>query len=174
MLDYNQEQILHHLEVLVSNEQLVMRPPAMETSTSIASNNENDQEMEASEITHSPDLTMNCLTGIIDTSPKYKVVNIYGMAIVNAIRKAEIIKPCNDFAQVFLDQLSNMAGDYDGSWYQHHSQRTNEKKTDKGEINILACHGNYLNPEYFSEGFPLEYQGRGRTNDTSSCKDYRS
>ena len=31
-----------------------------------------------------------------------------------------------------------------GSWYQHLSQRTNEKNTDKGKINILACHGNYL------------------------------
>ena len=151
-----------------------MRTPAMETSTSIASNNENDQEMEVSEITHSPNLTMNCLTGRIATSPKYKVLSIDGMAIVNAIRKADIIKTCNDFAQVFLDQLGNMAGDYDGSWYQQNSQRTNEKKTDKGEINFLACHGNYLNPEYFSEGFPFEYQGRGRTNNTSSCKDYRS
>ena len=139
---YNQEQILHHLEVLVSNEQLVMRTPAVKTSTSIASDNENDQEMEASEITHSPDLTLNCLTGILDTSPKYKLIRIDDMAIVNAIRKAEIIKTFNYFAQVFLDQLSNMAGDYDGSWYQHHSQRTNEKKTDKGEINILAYHGN--------------------------------
>ncbi len=46
-----------------------------------------------------------------------------------------------------------------------------EKKTDKGEINILAYHGNYLNPEYFSEGFPLEYQDKGRTNNISSCKD---
>ena len=151
-----------------------MRTPAMETSTSIASNNENEQEMEASEITHSPDLTMNCLTGIIDTSPKDKLISIDGMAIVNTIRNAEIIKTCIYFAQVFFDQLSNMASNYDGSWYQHHSQRTNEKKTDKGEINILACHGNYLNPEYFSDGLPLEYQGRGRTNNTSSLKDYRS
>ena len=142
-----------------------MRTPVMETSMSIASNNENDQE-----ITPSPDLSMNCLTGIIDTSPKYKVISIAGMPIVNAIRKAEIIKTSNDFAQVFLDQLSNMADDYDGSWYQHHSQSTNEKKTDKGEINILACYGNYLNPEYFSEGFTLEYKCRGRTNNTSSCK----
>ena len=35
------------------------------------------------------------------------------MAIVNAILKTEIIKPYNAFGQVFLDQLSNMAGDYD-------------------------------------------------------------
>ena len=115
---------------------------------------------------------MNCLTGILDTSPKYKLISIDGMAIANAMRKAEIFKTCNEFAQVFLDQLSNMAGDYDGCWYQHHSQRTNENKTDKEEINILASHANYLNPEYFSEGFPLEYQCRGRTNNTSSCKDY--
>ena len=95
------------------------------------------------------------------------------MAIVNAIRKAEIIKTCNYIAQVFLDQLSNMAGDYDE--VKLVSQRTNEKKMDKGEINILlACHGNFLNPEYFQEGFPLEYQGRGRTINTSICKECRS
>ena len=49
-----------------------------------------------------------------------------------------------------------MAGDYDE--YQLLSQRTNEKKTDKGEINILPCQGHYLNPDYFSEGCPLEYK----------------
>ena len=42
--------ILHHLELLVSNEQLVTHTPAMETSTSVASNNENGHEIEASEI----------------------------------------------------------------------------------------------------------------------------
>ena len=35
------------------------------------------------------------------------------MAIVNALPKTELIKTCNDFALVFLDQLGNMAGDYD-------------------------------------------------------------
>ena len=35
------------------------------------------------------------------------------MALVNAIPKTEIIKTCKDFAQAFLDLLSNMAGDYD-------------------------------------------------------------
>ena len=34
------------------------------------------------------------------------------MTIVDAIPKTEIIKTCNDFAQVFIDQLY-MAGDYD-------------------------------------------------------------
>ena len=89
-----------------------MHTPAMDTSTSIA-NNENGQEMEASEITHAPDLTRKYLTGINYTSPTYKVMIIDGMAIVNAICKAEIIMTCNDFAQVFLDQPSNVAGDYD-------------------------------------------------------------
>ena len=40
-LAYDKVKILHHLELLVSNEQLVMHTTAMKTSTSIASNNEN-------------------------------------------------------------------------------------------------------------------------------------
>ena len=41
------------------------------------------------------------------------MIIIDGMALVNAIPKTERIKTCKDFEQVFLDQLSNMAGDYD-------------------------------------------------------------
>ena len=48
LLAYDKAKILHHLELLVSNEQLVLHTQAMETSTSIASNNENGQEMETS------------------------------------------------------------------------------------------------------------------------------
>ena len=73
---------------------LVTHYPAIETSTSIASNKENGHEMEASEITHASDLTSKGLTGINDTSPKYKVTIIDGMAIVNAIPKIEIIETC--------------------------------------------------------------------------------
>ena len=40
LLAYDKAKILHHLELLVSNEQLVTHTPAMETSTSVASNNE--------------------------------------------------------------------------------------------------------------------------------------
>ena len=40
-LAYDKAKILHHLELLFSNEQLAMHTPAMKTSTSIASNNEN-------------------------------------------------------------------------------------------------------------------------------------
>ena len=47
MLAYDKAKILHHLELLVSNGQLVTHTPAMETSTSVAPNNENGQEMEA-------------------------------------------------------------------------------------------------------------------------------
>ncbi len=65
------------------------------------------------EITHDPDLTRKGLTGINYTSPKYKVLIIDSMLIVNVIHTTQIVKTCNDFAQVFLDQLSNMAGDYD-------------------------------------------------------------
>ena len=119
-----------------------MHTPAMETSTSIASNNwsctlqqwkhprvlplttghahssngniheyylynENCQETETSYITHAPDLTRKSLTGINETSPKYKVVIIDGIAIVNAIHRSEIINTSNDFGHFFLDQLSN-------------------------------------------------------------------
>ncbi len=73
---------------------LVTHSPAMETSTSIASNNDNGQEMETSEITHAPDLTRKGLTGITDTLPKYKITIIDGMAIVNAIPKIKIIETC--------------------------------------------------------------------------------
>ena len=57
------------------------------------------------------------------------MIIIDGMALVNAIPKTERIKICNDFAQVFLDQLSNMAGDsyevrlvFDIYIYQHLSK----------------------------------------------------
>ena len=130
MLAYDKAKILHHLELLVSTEQLIMHSPAMNTSTSIASNKENGQVNEASEITHAPDVTREGLTWINDTSPKYKVIIINGTAIVNAIPKTEIIKTCNDFAQVFLDQLSKMAGDSDEvrlvfDRYINTSERTN-------------------------------------------------
>ena len=69
--------------------------------------------MEASESTHAPDVTREGLTWINDTSPKYKVIIIDGMALVNAIPMTERIKIGNDFAQICLDQLSNMAGDSD-------------------------------------------------------------
>ena len=111
LLAYDKAQILHHLELLVSNGQLVTHTPAMETSTSVAPNIENGQEMEASEI--SPDVAIDRLAGLNDTSPKYKVIIIDGMALVNAIPKTERIKTCKDFAKFFLDQLSNMADEYD-------------------------------------------------------------
>ena len=47
-----------------------------------------------------------------------------------------------------------------------------KEQTDKGEIYILPCQGHYLNPEYFSEESPLEYQDKSRTNNISSCKYY--
>ena len=178
LLAYDKYKILHHLQLLVSSEQMVTHTPARETSTSVASNNENGQEMEASEI--SPDVAIEGLSRLNDTSPKYKVIIIDGMALVSAIPKTERIKTCTYFAQAFLDQLSNMADEYDGSEvgirqiYQLLSQTTTEKKTDKGEINILPCQGHYLNPDYLSEGLPLEYQDKGRTNSISSCKDDRS
>ena len=58
LLAYDKAKILHRLEFLVSNEQLVMHTPTMETSTSIASNNGNGQEMYATDITHAPDLKL--------------------------------------------------------------------------------------------------------------------
>ena len=111
LLAYDKAKILNHLEFLGSNEQLVTHIPAMETPTSVASNNGNGQEMEASEI--SPDVAIEGLAGLNDTSPKYKVIIIDGMAHVNAIPKTERIKTCKYFAQAFLGQLSNMADEYD-------------------------------------------------------------
>ena len=176
---YDKAKILHHLELLVSNEQQVRHTPAMETSTSVTSNNENGQEMEASEIAHAPDLTREGLAWLYDTSPTYKVIIIDGMALVNAIPMTEIIKTCKYFAQVFLDQLSNMAGDYDevrlvfDRYINSSLKEQMRRKRTKGKSTLLPCQGNYLNPEYFSEGFPLEYQDKGRTNNISSWKDDR-
>ena len=116
LLVYDKAKILHHIELLVSNEQIGLHTQAMETSTSIASNNENGQETGASGITHFPDLTRKCLTGINDTLPKYKMIIIDSMSVVNAIPMTQIIKTCNDFAHFFLDQLSIMAGNYDEVW----------------------------------------------------------
>ena len=45
LLAYDKAKILHHLEFLLSNEQLARHTAEMETSMSIASNNENGQEM---------------------------------------------------------------------------------------------------------------------------------
>ena len=61
------------------------------------------------------------------------MIIIDGMALVNAIPKTERIKICNDFAQVFLDQLSNLAGDSDEvrlvfDMYINTSQRTNGQR----------------------------------------------
>ena len=57
LVGFDKAKIVHHLELLVSNEQLIMHTPAKEPSTGIASNNENGQEREASEVTHGTDLT---------------------------------------------------------------------------------------------------------------------
>ena len=111
LLAYDKAKILHHLELSVSTEQLVTHTPAMETPTSVASNNENGKELEASEI--SPDVAIEGLAGLNDTSSKHKVIIIDGMAFDNAIPRTERIKTCKDFAQFFLDQLSNMADEYD-------------------------------------------------------------
>ena len=48
LLAYDKAKILHQIELLVGDEQLVKHMPAMETSTSIATNNEHDQGMKAS------------------------------------------------------------------------------------------------------------------------------
>ena len=42
LLAYEKAKLLHHLEFLVSNEQLVKHTPEMETPTCIAFNNDND------------------------------------------------------------------------------------------------------------------------------------
>ena len=69
--------------------------------------------MEASEITHVPGVIRKGLTGINYTSPKYKVIIIDGMVLVYAMPVTERIMLCEDFAELFLDQLTNMAGDDD-------------------------------------------------------------
>ena len=95
-------------QLLANNEQLVTHIPAKESATTNTSDNENVQEMEASEVTYAPDIVESD-----DSLPKYKVIIIDGMALVNTISKTDHIKTCSDFAQVFLDHLSNIATNYD-------------------------------------------------------------
>lgn len=129
--------------------------------------------MEASEITYAPE----ALSGSEDTLPKYKVIIVDGMALVNAIPKTDQIKTCNDFAQGFLDQFSNMADNYDEVrlvFDRHLDTSLKEqirRKRTKGK-STLPCQRHYFNPEYFSEGFPLEYQDKSRTYNLPSCKEY--
>jgi hypothetical protein len=101
--------MLHHLELLVNNEQLVVHTPALETSTTNACDNNNVQEMAASEITYAQEVATEVLSASDDTVPRYKVIIVDGMALVNTIHKTDQIKTCNDFTEVFLDQLINMA-----------------------------------------------------------------
>ena len=86
------------------------------------------------------------------------------MALLNAIPKTERIKIGNDFAQVFLDQLSNMAGNSDDVGIRHIYINTSQRTNRQREIYIIPCQGHYLNPEYVSEESPLEYQDKSRTN----------
>lgn len=74
MLAYDKAKILHHLELLVNNEQLVMHTPAIETSTTNDFDNKNVQEIEASEVTYAPGVATEALAGSDDTLPKYKVI----------------------------------------------------------------------------------------------------
>ena len=55
------------------------------------------------------------------------------MALVNAIPKTERIKIANDFAQICLDQLSNMAGDSDEVGIRHIYQHLSKNKRTKGK-----------------------------------------
>ena len=80
-----------------------MHTPALDTSTSIASNNENGQEMKSSNITHAPDVTREGLTRINYTSPKYKVIIIDGMDM--GPRECNTQDRKNRDMQIFLDQL---------------------------------------------------------------------
>ena len=83
------------------------------STTNACDDNNNVHEMEASEITYVPKVAAEAVSGSDDTLPKNKVIIVDGMVLVNAIPKTDHIKTCNYFAQVFLDQLSNMAGNYD-------------------------------------------------------------
>ena len=61
------------------------------------------------------------------------MIIIDGMTFVNAIPKTERIKIYNDFAQVFIDQLGNMAGDSDEIGIRHIYQHLSKNKRTKGK-----------------------------------------
>ncbi len=126
--------------------------------------------MEASESTHAPDVTREGLTWINDTSPKYKMI------IIDGLRECNTQDRNNQDMQWFCTSLSWPAQQHGWrfrwSWYSTYISTPLKEQTDKGEIYILPCQEHYLNPEYFSEESPLEYQDKSRTSNISSCKDY--
>ena len=85
------------------------------------------------------------------------MIIIDGMTLVNAIPKTEIIKICNDFAQVFLDQLSNMAGEsYEVRLVFDIYQHLTKNKRTKGKSTYYHVKDTTLIQNIFSEESPLE------------------
>jgi len=71
VLVYDKAKILHHLELLVNNEQLVVHTPATETfTTNACDDNNNVHEMEASEITYASEVAAEAVSGSDGTLPK--------------------------------------------------------------------------------------------------------
>ena len=97
----------------MNNEHTDTHTPVNEASGNNTSNNESFNEMETPEIVCTSNVLLQAQAGGGSNLPKYKVLIIDGMALVNAIPKTDQIKTCNDFAKIFLDQLSNMANNYD-------------------------------------------------------------
>ena len=85
-----------------------------------------------------------------------------------------------DFEQVFLDQLSNMAGDYDevrlvfDRYINSSLKEQMRRKRTKGKSTYYHVKDiTLIQNIYLFKGFPLEYQDKGKTNNISSCKDDR-
>jgi hypothetical protein len=106
LLAYDKAAILHHLESLNTNE--VAEAGSSEPSPS-GNNLSDNQTMEvryqvAEAITDRTDVA---------TEATHRVIIIDGMAVVNSVIKTEQMKTCQDFAQSFLDMISNMTANYD-------------------------------------------------------------
>ena len=94
---------------------------------------------------------------------------------MNAIPKTEIIKTCNDFAQVFLDQLRHMAGDYDEMKLVSTPLSKNKlEESGEREIKILPCEGHCTIETISLKDFLSNIKAEAELTTLSSCKDYRS
>ena len=103
----------------------------------IASNNENGQEMEANGITHAPELIRKCLTVINYTLPKYKMIIIDSMSIVNVIPMTQIIK-----TQLFCTSLSadicRYLTDIEPLWFSDIGPTSSLYRSDVGLISLTT------------------------------------
>lgn len=104
LLAYDKATILHHLELMASDEP---REQTSEPAMTYAAENQNGDVADAPLENRAVD-SENENT----TNTRYRVIIIDGMALVNSIIKTDQMRTCHDFAQSFISILSNLASNY--------------------------------------------------------------